>query len=100
MNRFLDALTTQEKFPFSTPELRAELCHTFWLLARVDSAKKLKQHPVFSEYVILLVAGDGRLSDEEETKKAYDKVRDAIDKNDKTITLSVGQLTTGITVPE
>ena len=48
----------------------------------------------------MLAAGDGKLSEEEETKKAYDKVRDAIDHNDKTITLSVGQLTTGITVPE
>ena len=104
VDRFLNALTTQEKFPFSTPELRAELCHTFWLLDRVDSAKalakKLKEHTVFKDYEIILAAGDGRLSEEEEAKKAYDKVRDAIDKYDKTITLSVGQLTTGITVPE
>lgn len=104
VDRFLDALTTQEKFPFSTPELRAELCHTFWLLDRVDSAKalakKLKDHPVFREYEIVLAAGDGKLSEEEETKKAYDKVREAISRSEKTITLSVGQLTTGITVPE
>lgn len=104
VDRFLNALTTQEKFPFSTPELREELCHTFWLLDRVDSAKvlakKLKEHPVFKEYEIVLAAGDGKLSEEEEAKKAYDKVRDAIDKYDKTITLSVGQLTTGITIPE
>ena len=104
VDRFLEALTAQEKFPFSTPELRAELKHTFWLLNRVDSAKalakKLKEHPIFSEYEIVLAAGDGRLSEEEESKKAYDKVRDAIDHHEKTITLSVGQLTTGITVPE
>ena len=104
VDRFLEALTTQDKFPFSTPELRAELKHTFWLLNRVDSAKalakKLKEHPIFSEYEIVLAAGDGRLSEEEESKKAYDKVRDAIDHHEKTITLSVGQLTTGITVPE
>ena len=104
VDRFLEALTTQEKFPFSTPELRAELKHTFWLLDRVDSAKalakKLKAHPVFGEYEIVLAAGDGKLSEEDETRKAYDKVRDAIDRHEKTITLSVGQLTTGITVPE
>ena len=104
VDRFLEALTTQDKFPFSTPELRAELKHTFWLLNRVDSAKalakKIKEHPIFSEYEIVLAAGDGRLSEEEESKKAYDKVRDAIDHHEKTITLSVGQLTTGITVPE
>lgn len=104
VDRFLDALTTQGKFPFSTPELRAELKHTFWLLNRVDSAKamakKLKAHPIFAEYEIVLAAGDGKLSEEEESKKAYDKVREAIDHHEKTITLSVGQLTTGITVPE
>lgn len=104
VDRFLNALTTQEKFPFSTPELRAELKHTFWLLDRVDSAKalakKLRSHPVFENYEIVLAAGDGKLSQEEETKKAYDKVRDAIDHHEKTITLSVGQLTTGITIPE
>lgn len=41
VDRFLDAMTTQNKFPFSTPELRAELKHTFWLLNRVDSARAL-----------------------------------------------------------
>jgi hypothetical protein len=104
VDRFLDALTTQEKFPFSTPELRNELKHTFWLLNYVASAKalakKLKAHPIFKDYEIVLAAGDGKLSEEEENKKAYNKVHDAIDHNEKTITLSVGQLTTGITVPE
>ncbi|MBQ9813592.1 MAG: DEAD/DEAH box helicase family protein, partial [Thermoguttaceae bacterium] len=37
VDRFLDALTTQEKYPFSTEELRGELRHTFWLLDRVES---------------------------------------------------------------
>lgn len=104
VDKFLDALTTQEKFPFSTPELRDELRHTFWLLDRVESArllaKKLEKHPVFGEYKIILAAGDGKLDDTDETKKSYDKVVDAIQKYDKTITLSVGQLTTGVTIPE
>lgn len=104
VDRFLDALTTQKKFPFSTPELRNELRHTFWMLNRVDSAKalakKLKKHPVFKGYEIVLAAGDGKLDDEEESLKAFDKVRAAIAANDYTITLSVGQLTTGVTVPE
>lgn len=104
VDHFLDALTTQEKFPFSTPELRGELKHTFWLLDRVDSAKalarKLNNHPVFQHYEIVLAAGDGKLSEEEETLKSYDKVKKAIAHSDKTITLSVGQLTTGITIPE
>lgn len=104
VDRFLDALTLQEKFPFSTPELRAELKHTFWFLDRVDSAKalaaKLRNHPVFKDYEVVLAAGDGKLDEDEETKKAYDKVVEAIRNHEKTITLSVGQLTTGITVPE
>ena len=67
VDRFLDAMTTQNKFPFSTPELRAELKHTFWLLNRVDSAralaKKLQAHPVFRDYEVILAAGNGKLDD-------------------------------------
>lgn len=104
VDKFLDALTLQTKFPFSTAELRAELNHTFWLLDRVESAKalakKLREHPVFKDYEIVLAAGDGRTDDDEETMKSYDKVVKAIAEHDKTITLSVGQLTTGITIPE
>lgn len=104
VDKFLDALTTQTKFPFSTEELRNELKHTFWLLNRVDSAKalaaKLQDHPAFAEYKIVLAAGDGKLDDADETAKSFDRVTEAIKSNDKTITLSVGQLTTGVTIPE
>ena len=104
VNHFLDALTTQKKFPFSTSELRDELRHTLWMLNRVDSAKalakKLKQHPVFRDYEIVLAAGDGKLDDDEVSAQAFDKVRKAIAEHDFTITLSVGQLTTGVTIPE
>ena len=104
VDRFLDALTTQEKFPFSTPELRDELRHTFWMLNRVDSAralaKKLQAHPVFGDYEVVLAAGDGKIDADDENEKSLDKVRRAIKDHDRTITLSVGQLTTGVTVPE
>lgn len=104
VNKFLNALTTQKKYPFSTPELRDELKHTFWLLDRVDSAKalanKLKAHEVFKDYEIILAAGDGKLDDADATEKSFDKVKKAIATHDKTITLSVGQLTTGVTIPE
>ena len=104
VDKFLDALTRQTKFPFSTEKLRDELKHTFWLLDRVDSAKvlakKLREHPIFQEYEVVLAAGDGKLDDDEETMKSYDKVVAAIAQHEKTITLSVGQLTTGITIPE
>ncbi|GAA4565041.1 DEAD/DEAH box helicase family protein [Micromonospora coerulea] len=109
--KFLDCLTTNEKYPFSTPELRDEIRHSFWLLNRVASAKALqkllKTHDIFKDYTVILAAGDGRSDDDTDpvvAGKSLDKVRKAIaeaEKSDgKTITLSVGQLTTGVTVPE
>ncbi len=104
VDRFLDALTTQLKFPFSTEELRNEIRHSFWLLDRVESARllsrKLQEHPVFKDYTIVLAAGDGKIDDEDELQRSFDKVTKAIRENDRTITLSVGQLTTGVTIPE
>lgn len=116
ISTFLNQLTSNEKYPFSTPELRDQLKHTFWLVGnRVASAKAmekmLRHHPVFSEYKIVLAAGDGRVqsdgnSSEDEMKdtianeKALSRVKKAIKENDRTITLSVGQLTTGVTVKE
>lgn len=113
---FLDQLTMNEKYPFSTPEMRDELKHTFWLVGnRVASAKAmerlLRNHPVFSKYKIVLAAGDGKPSSDGNTseeemqniaanEKAYDRVKRAIQENDRTITLSVGQLTTGVTIEE
>lgn len=111
VKRFLDSMATNEKYPFSTPELRDEIRHSFWLLNRVASAKALerllKKHEVFKDYTIVLAAGDGKTeadSDEVAVGKSLDKVRKAIAAAEasqgKTITLSVGQLTTGVTVPE
>jgi hypothetical protein len=81
VDKFLDAMTTQDKFPFSTPELRNELKHTFWLLNRVASAKalakKLALHPVFKDYEVILAAGDGKLDDDDENEKAFDRVTKA-----------------------
>ena len=114
VDKFLDALTKQEKFPFSTEELRKELKHTFWLLKYVSSAKalakKLQNHEVFKDYKIVLVAGDGVLDNNDivtnenefnkTLKKSYDRVVNAIKNYDKTITLSVKQLAVGMTIPE
>jgi type II restriction enzyme len=109
--KFLDCLATNEKYPFSTPELRDEIRHSVWLLNRVASAKAmerlLKKHDVFKDYTVVLAAGDGRSDDGTDpvaAGKSLDKVRTAIaeaeESTGKTITLSVGQLTTGVTVPE
>lgn len=114
VDKFLDALTTQEKFPFSTQELRDELNHTLWVLKYVSSAKalakKLKKHAVFKDYEVVVAAGDGKLDDEGNSdndqdinnsiKNSFDKVRATINTHEKTITVSVGQLTTGVTIPE
>lgn len=111
---FLNQLTTNTKYPFSTPELRKELKHTFWLVGnRVASvhalAKLLREHPVFKDYEIIEAVGkggmDGDDGDEESrdiagNEKSLAKVRAAIARSDRTITLSVGQLTTGVTVKE
>ncbi|MBF0844782.1 hypothetical protein IR117_09210, partial [Streptococcus danieliae] len=37
VKNWLGTLSTNEKYPFSTKELRNELKHTFWLLDRVAS---------------------------------------------------------------
>ena len=105
VRKFLQALTTQVKFPFSTEELRKEMAHTFWLFNRVASAKAMarllqEEGSPFAGYEVVIAAGDGSLDDNAETLKAYNRVKEAIKNNGKTITLSVTQLTTGVTIPE
>ncbi len=109
VKRWLEWLTKNEKYPFSTPELRKELKHTLWLLDRVASAKALAKllsdDAVFMHYKLIIAAGDGislteEAEDFESNEKSLNKVRKAIAENEYTITLSVGQLTTGVTIPE
>lgn len=110
VKEFLKNLSTNKKYPFSTPELREELKHTFWYVGnRVDSVKALekllKEDPIFKNYKVIVAAGDGRSFEEEEydfkgNESSFQKVKTAIAENDKTITLSCGQLTTGVTVKE
>ena len=104
VDKFLKTLTEVEKMPFATDYSRSELSHTFWLLNRVDSAKalvgKLKNHPIFKGYGIVLAAGDGKMDENESVESSYNEVKKAIQNYDKTITVSVGQLTTGVTIPE
>ena len=107
VKKFLRSLTTNEKYPFSTPALRSELAHTLWLMDRVASARAMARllqseefQDIFGEYEIVLAAGDGKLDEDDENEKAYDRVKAAIASHEKTITLSVGQLTVGVTIPE
>ena len=46
------------------------------------------------------MAGDGKLDDDSENKRLLIRLLKPSKENDKTITISVGQLTTGVTVPE
>lgn len=103
--KFIHTLKTIEKYPFSSDKLRKQLSHTIWYLDRVDSAKALKQlleeDDLFKNYEIVLAAGDGKVSDDEKVKtSALRRVREAIAHNHRTITLTVRQLTVGVTVPE
>lgn len=110
VKEFLTNLSTNKKYPFSTPELREELKHTFWYVGnRVESVKALekllKNDAIFKDYEIIVAAGDGRSFEEEENdirgnEKSFEKVKKAIREHDKTITLSCGQLTTGVTIKE
>lgn len=110
VKKFLHALSTQDKYPFSTPDLRKKLAHTMWYMNRVPSANALKKllnkDPVFSEYKVVVAAGNvkqnNEISEEDNQKqsKAYNLVKQAIKKYDKTITITVGQLTVGVTIPE
>lgn len=110
VKEFLNNLSTNKKYPFSTPELREELKHTFWYVGnRVESVKALekllKEDPVFKDYQVIVAAGDGRTFEEEENdfkgnESSFQKVKKAIAENDKTITLTCGQLTTGVTIKE
>ncbi len=106
---FLDLLVTKSdttNYPFSTEEYRDFFRHTLWMIPGVKEAKALtellKAHPVFGQFSIVNVAGDGDY-DYKEEQKARDKLSKAMTnhpENTRTITLSCGRLTTGVTVPE
>lgn len=107
VGRFLNILTENKEYPFSE-EHRGELQHTLWMLETKESAealeKKLKAHPVFKNYKVVMAVGNEwdspEESPEENVKTALEAVKRAIKNYKRSITLSVGQLTTGVTVPE
>lgn len=100
----IDELKTGKKppMPYSDYRLLGALNHTFWLLNSVASCKAmgqlLKNHPFYNEYNIIVCAG----KEAGTGVKALGPVKEAIKNgfNTKTITLSCGKLTTGVTVPE
>ena len=108
VNSFLNLLTkesTSNNYPFSTELYRDYFRHSLFVVPGVKEAKALssllKKHRVFSQFEIVNVAGDG--DEEIDISDALKAVRRAITKHPeetRTITITCGRLTTGVTVPE
>ncbi len=103
---FLNLLTKEDEescYPFANEAYRNIFRHTLWMLPGVKEAKAmsamLQSHPVFRHFKVVNVAGDG--DEDEESKEALVAVEEAIGKDPdatRTITLSCGRLTTGVSV--
>ncbi len=94
-------------YPYSTEEYRNYFRHSLWIVPGVKEARALsallKHHPVFRNFNIANVAGNGDLDEEEKYSEAMKKVQAAFGDNSAetySITISCGRLTTGVTVPE
>ncbi|MDE7455996.1 MAG: Eco57I restriction-modification methylase domain-containing protein [Prevotella sp.] len=103
---FLNLITKEDKdscYPFANDDYRNIFRHTLWMLPGVKEARALsvmlQSHPVFQHFKVVNVAGDG--DEDEENKDALVAVEEAIGKDPdatRTITLSCGRLTTGVSV--
>lgn len=103
---FLNLITKEDKescYPYANGEYRDIFRHTLWMLPGVKEARAmsamLQNHPVFQHFKVVNVAGDGDA--DEESKDALVAVEEAIGKDPdatRTITLSCGRLTTGVSV--
>ena len=106
VENFLNLLTKTDEesmYPFANKRYRDIFRHTLWMVPGVKSAKALsailRNHPVFGMFEIVNVAGEG--DEEEANDEALSKVEKAIGKDPdqtRTITLSCGRLTTGVSV--
>lgn len=107
VSAFLNLLTKEDKescYPFASKEYRNVFRHTLWMVPGVKEAKALsallQRHPVFQHFHVVNVAGNG--DEDEENRGALEMVNEAIGKDPdqtRTITLSCGRLTTGVSVP-
>ena len=89
-------------FPYSDIKLRQALQHTLWFLPSVNSCyamKKLlkeKQNSFYHDYEIVVCAGSEAGQGAEAIKKVETAMSNPLET--KTITLSCGKLTTGVTI--
>lgn len=103
---FLNLLIKEDKdslYPYANEEYRNIFRHTLWMVPGVKEARALsamlQTHPVFQHFKVVNVAGDG--DQDEESRDALEAVEQAIGKDPdatRTITLSCGRLTTGVSV--
>ena len=103
---FLNLLTKEDKdslYPYANEEYRNIFRHTLWMVSGVKEARALsamlQTHPVFQHFKVVNVADDG--DQDEESRDALEAVEQAIGKDPdatRTITLSCGRLTTGVSV--
>lgn len=104
--KFLDLLVNEQvdtKFPYATDEYRGYIKHSLWHLPNrtkvIEAMEKLlKKHPVFGNFSIVNISGKN--TDDEADDDAKTRVRNAIDNNEYTITLTGQRLTTGASIPE
>ena len=100
----IDELKVGKKppMPYSDIRLLNALNHTFWFLPSVASCKAmgelLKNHPFYKEYKVIVCAGAEAGMGVDALKPVREAIKDGF--STKTITLSCGKLTTGVTVPE
>lgn len=107
VHSFLNLISKKDEesnYPYSTDEYRDIFRHSLWMVPGVKEARALstmlKKHPVFSQFTIVNVAGEG--DEEEANEDALKKVQKAIGEHPEetyTITLSCGRLTMGVSVP-
>ena len=103
----LNLMTREDEescYPFANETYRGIFRHTLWMLPGVKAARALsallQRHPVFRYFTIVNVAGDG--DEEKDSRDALQAVNNAIGPDPdvtRTITLSCGRLTTGVSVP-
>ncbi len=103
---FLNLISKEDKdscYPFANEEYRSIFRHTLWMLQGMKEARAmsalLQSHPVFQHFKVVNVAGNG--DEDEESKDALEAVKEAIGTDPdatRTITLSCGRLTTGVSV--
>lgn len=100
----IDELKVGKKppMPYSDYRLLGALNHTFWFLPSVASCKAmgelLNNHPFYKEYQVIVCAGNEAGMGVEALKPVREAIKNGFET--KTITLSCGKLTTGVTVPE